>query len=53
MDTVNGKSNVPPSENQNSSDVAAETSPRTPLHQLIDAQRARLLQAHKCAGVSV
>jgi hypothetical protein len=46
MDTVNGKSNAPSSENQNSSsDVSAETSPRTPLHQRIEAQRARLLQA--------
>jgi hypothetical protein len=46
MDTVNGKSNAPSSENQNSSsDVSAETSPRTPLHQRIETQRARLLQA--------
>lgn len=27
-------------------DVSAETSPRTPLQQLIEAQRAQLLQAH-------
>jgi hypothetical protein len=46
MDTVNGKSNAPPSENQNSSDVSAETSPRTLLQQRIEAQRTQLLQAH-------
>lgn len=46
MDSVNGKSNAPSSENQNSSDVSAETSPRTQLQQRIEAQRARLLQAH-------
>jgi hypothetical protein len=46
MDTVNGKSNAPPSENQNSSDVSAESAPRTQLQQRIEAQRARLLQAH-------
>jgi hypothetical protein len=46
MDTVNGKSNAPSSENQNSSDVSAETSSRTQLQQRIEAQRARLLQAH-------
>lgn len=45
MDTVNGKSNSPPDENQNASDVSAETSPRTPLQQRIEAQRAQLLQA--------
>jgi hypothetical protein len=46
MDTVNGKSNAPSCENQNSSDVSAETSSRTPLQQRIEAQRAQLLQAH-------
>ncbi|HEY7642861.1 MAG TPA: hypothetical protein VH814_24210 [Steroidobacteraceae bacterium] len=46
MDSVNGKSNAPPSENQNSSDVPAETSTRTPFQQHIEAQRTRLLQAH-------
>ena len=45
MDTVNGKSNSPPDENQNASDVSAETSLRTPLQQRIEAQRAQLLQA--------
>jgi hypothetical protein len=50
MDTVDGKSNAPSSENQNSSDVSAETSPRTPLHQRIEAQRARLLQAYSVLG---
>lgn len=46
MDTVNGKSNAPPGENQNAPDVSAETSPRTQLYQRIEAQRAQLLQAH-------
>ena len=46
MDTVNGKSNVPSDENQNASDVSAETPPRTPLHQRIEAARAQLLQAY-------
>jgi hypothetical protein len=46
MDTVNGKSNAPSGENQNSSDVSAETSPRTLLQQRIEAQRGQLLQAH-------
>jgi hypothetical protein len=47
MDSVNGKSNAPSSENQNASnDVSAETSPRTPLQLRIEAQRAQLLQAH-------
>lgn len=47
MDTVNGKSNAPSSENQNSSsDVSAETSSRTPLQHRIETQRAQLLQAH-------
>ncbi len=45
MDTVDGKSNAPSGENQNASDVSAETSPRTPLQQRIEAQRAQLLQA--------
>ena len=46
MDTVDGKSNAPSGENPNASDVSAETSPRTPLQQRIEAQRAQLLQAH-------
>ena len=46
MDTVNGKSNAHSGENQNASDVSAETPPRTPLQQRIEAQRMQLLQAH-------
>lgn len=46
MDTVDGESNAPSSEYQNASDVSAETSPRTPQQQRIEAQRAQLLQAH-------
>ncbi|MGH8239837.1 MAG: hypothetical protein ACREXP_22885 [Steroidobacteraceae bacterium] len=46
MDSVNGKSSAQSGENQNASDVSAETSPRTPLQQRIEAQRAQLLQAH-------
>ncbi len=46
MDTVDGKSNAHSGENQNATDVSAETSPRTPLQQRIEAQRAQLLQAH-------
>jgi hypothetical protein len=47
MDTVDDKSNAPSGENQNASDVSAESAPpRTPLQQRIEAQRAQLLQAH-------
>jgi hypothetical protein len=50
MDPVNGKSNALASEHQNvadaPSDVSAETPPRTPLQQRIEAQRVQLLQAH-------
>ena len=46
MDTVNGKSNAHSGENQNASDVSAETPPRTPLQQRIETQRMQLLQAH-------
>ena len=45
MDTVNGKSNAHSGENQNASDVSAETPPRTPLQQRIETQRMQLLQA--------
>ncbi len=45
MDTVDGKSNAHSGENQSASDVSAEASPRTPLQQRIEAQRAQLLQA--------
>jgi hypothetical protein len=46
MDTVNGKSNAPSSENENASDVSAETPLRTQLQQRIETQRMQLLQAH-------
>ena len=46
IDTVDGKSNAPSDENQNASDVSAETSARTPLQRRIETQRTQLLQAH-------
>ena len=38
--------NAPSGENQNASDVSAETPPRTPLQQRIETQRIQLLQAY-------
>ena len=46
MDPVNGKSSYPSDENQNASDVSAETPPRTPLQQRIEAAHAQMLQAY-------
>jgi hypothetical protein len=55
MDQVNDRSKANPGRNDTASDapstpldsnVSAETSPRTPQQQRIEAQRAQLLQAH-------
>jgi hypothetical protein len=55
MDKVNDPSKANPSRNDTASDapptpldsdVSAETPPRTPQQQRIEAQRAQLLQAH-------
>ena len=48
MDRPDDTSKTRSGRNQSASDadVSAETSPRTPLQQRIEAQRAQLLQAH-------